>query len=223
MKKGNGKTIESYTRIPDSIMFSTKLSPTEKIILGYLYTYQVKIVGGELKSSGKYCLDTEVNLAERLNIPTSTFKVYIKMLIDKKLIFKKKKGAVDGKPQYKNRMVIIMVDEFNPLPTPDVPKSEPKEVTIPTKVDVPDDNSDGLDSLFDDTLPDIKDENRVRKSFNKILQLEMVENEYNNGSINTGQLVDLKEKIENNKYNYKEEIQCDLDEEINYNIMSKSF
>lgn len=120
-------------------------------------------------------------------------------------------------------VIIKMIKELPIKPTPEAPKSEPKEVTKSVEVTIPEVEIDGLDSLFDNTLPEIKDENIVRKSFNKLLQLEMVENEYNNGSINTGQLVDLKEKIENNKYIYKEEIQSDLDEEINYNIMSKLF
>jgi hypothetical protein len=129
--------MENYTRIPDSIRKNKSLSPTEKLILGYLYTYQNKLVGKKVISTGNYYYDTQAILAEELGTYLREIERALFTLKQKGLIFQTKKSLVDGKSQYKNRKAIIMVDDNNPLPTIDVPNSKPKELSKPNEVLTP--------------------------------------------------------------------------------------
>jgi hypothetical protein len=140
--------MENYTRIPDSIRKNKSLSPTEKLILGYLYTYQNKLVGKKVISTGNYYYDTQAILAEELGTYLREIERALFTLKQKGLIFQTKKSLVDGKSQYKNRKAIIMVDDNNPLPTIDVPNSKPKELSKPNEVLTPEVEYDDLDNAF---------------------------------------------------------------------------
>lgn len=130
--------MENYIRIPKSILTNSELDIYEKHILGYLYTYQTTVVDNKLIPTKNYCFDTQENIANELGISIRKLKYLIVGLKSKGLIFMVKKSQVDGKNQYKNRRAIIMVDEFNPLPTKKE-VIESKTITEPLTTTPPED------------------------------------------------------------------------------------
>lgn len=129
--------MENYSRVPDSIRRNENLTSTEKLFMGYLYTYQNKVVGKKIVPTGTYCFDKQTNLAYELGVNLKTITNTISSLEEKGLIFKAKKGKIDGKSQYKNRKAIIMVDDNNPLPTKEDVKVESKVVEKPIQEPLP--------------------------------------------------------------------------------------
>lgn len=111
MKKENK---EHYTRVSDSIRRNKNLTSAQKLILGYLQSYQSTPDGAPSK---KFYYDKQDKLAEELGMSLKALNVALKCLEEKKLIFKTTQRSVDKKQrQYKNRKGIIFVDEFNPYP-----------------------------------------------------------------------------------------------------------
>lgn len=106
--------METYTRISTRILKDKNLSPTHKLILGFLQTYQQQPDG---TPTGNYWYNTQKQLAEELGLSLKTITDAIAFLEGKGLIFQPKKSKIDNKHQYKNRKAIILVDEFNELPT----------------------------------------------------------------------------------------------------------
>jgi len=198
--------MENYTRLPDSIRKNKSLTSTEKIILGYLYTYQYKLVGKKLISTGSYCLETQDNLADEIGLLVLTLKRTLITLKEKGLIFNQKKGSIDGKSQYKNRLATIMVDEFNPLPTEieiKIPKNVSKKISTPTEV------------LSPVTI-------KTKSIASKVLLKEILTNSYDSGDINRSQEVDLITMIDNDKFLYVCDLMLIINENKTYNEIARS-
>lgn len=116
--------MENYKRTPNSIDKNKSLSFGEKSLLAYIHTYQNKVIGGKEVPSGKYCFDTQDTIANNLGTTRVTINRLVKSLTKKGLIYTVPKSEIDGKPQYKDRLAYIMINENNPPPT----KVESKEV-----------------------------------------------------------------------------------------------
>ncbi len=218
--------MENYTRIPDSIRKNKSLTSTEKLILGYLYTYQNKLVGKKVISTGNYYYDTQAILAEELGTYLREIERALFTLKQKGLIFQTKKSLVDGKSQFKNRKAIIMVDDNNPLPTIDVPNSKPKQLSKPNEVLTPEVEYDDLDNAF--LNEPTKDELVIievkssKKIINKLLLIDILNKYHDNNDIQTGDFVDIKNDIDNDMFYYEEDLMKIINEKIEYNNIVKS-
>ena len=84
----------TYTRISTEIMKDKTLSPTHKLILGYLQTYQQKPDG---TPTGNYWYNTQKQLAEELGLSLKTITDAIAFLEGKGLMFQPKKSTIYNK------------------------------------------------------------------------------------------------------------------------------
>jgi biotin operon repressor len=120
-----------YTRITEKLRKNKNLTPLHKLLIGFLNTYQSNPDG---TPTNKFYYDKQDNLAEELGVSVRTIKTAIQFLEDKGIIFQPQKSTIDGRPQYKNRKAIILVDKNNPLPSTDN-KTLEKETSIePTQI-----------------------------------------------------------------------------------------
>jgi len=197
--------MENYKRIPDSILKNKELADSEKLLLAYLYTYQYTVVDSKVIITNNFCFETQENLADELGTTLRTLQRTIQSLKEKGLIFQTKKGSVDGKRQFKNRKAIIMVDEFNKLPITTV--KEPVKVSTPEVVE---------------SAPEVKITTNTKKMTNKLQLKDILKPYFDDGRINTGQFVDLTEKIENNQFYYGCDLIKVIDVEVKNNEIAKS-
>lgn len=65
------KSKEKYTKIPDKILSSTKLTPSQKLIISYVLRWQ---------SSGKICFESNKTLSIRFGVSVSAIKKQITQL-----------------------------------------------------------------------------------------------------------------------------------------------
>lgn len=98
------------------------LSLLEKNLLCIFKGYQ---------DNGKYCFETQKELAEIFGIAERNIRNSLKNLRNKEMIFMKQKSEIDLARQFKNRKAIIMVDADNPFPTNEAPEpvEAPKAIT----------------------------------------------------------------------------------------------
>ena len=123
--------MENYTRISDSIRKNKSLTATEKLLLGYLQTFQQNPDG---TPTNNYCFLQQEKLAEELGESLASIKRAIKSLISKQLLFQAPERFYNGTgKQYKKRKATIMVDDNNPfqeeiqLEVPNIVSNEVKE------------------------------------------------------------------------------------------------
>lgn len=224
--------MENYTRIPDSIRKDKSLTSTEKLILGYLYTYQNKIVGKKIISTQTYYYDTQAALAEELGTYLREIERCIASLKTKGLIFQKKKNEVDGKNQFKNRKAIIMVDENNPLPiketipTSEVSKSVSNEPLTTEIMLTSDAEINELKVFLTDkpmcSVMGITFSEPTKKITNKLILIDILDEHTNEDGLKQGQNVDIRSRIDNDEFYYIEDLVKIINEEIDYNNMCKS-
>ncbi|OAB78769.1 helix-turn-helix domain-containing protein [Cochleicola gelatinilyticus] len=109
---------ETFIKIPTELRKRKDLTTTHKVILGYLLSFQL---------NGKYCYQTQKEIAEELGTPFSTIKRNITQL-EKKGIIKTDfvKNITQKKKQYKNRKATIY-NEFK------IAQNEPSEIRKKTK------------------------------------------------------------------------------------------
>lgn len=140
-----------YTRITEKLRQNKELTPLHKLLIGFLNTYQSNPDGSSTK---KFYYDTQETLAEELGVSTRTIKTAIQFLEDKSIIFQPQKSEIDGRPQYKNRKAIILVDKNNPLPSTKKQALEPKIISKP----IPEVQKEEIVSEIEDNQPNTIEE-----------------------------------------------------------------
>jgi predicted transcriptional regulator len=139
------KTESGFIKISTELRRRTDLSSTEKMILGYLLSYQ---------SNNLACYQTEDEISIELGLSLRTLKRSIVNLIQLNIIIKEKASKYTGKRQYKNRKAIIVVSADNTVTPIETIQPEEKAPQIEENV-----NLNELKQLLDDKWslkPDIE-------------------------------------------------------------------
>jgi len=112
------KPKDTFIKIPHP-MLGKGFNPTEILLLAYLRSYQ---------EDGKYCYETQSELAKKFGIHINTLKRTITKLVNDELIFltQKKKGFVS----FKNKKIIILVDNNNPFIKTENEKTKPTRINV---------------------------------------------------------------------------------------------
>jgi len=123
------KTESGFIKISTELRRRTDLSSTEKMILGYLLSYQ---------SNNLVCYQTEDEISIELGLSLSTLKRSIVNLIQLGIIIKEKASKYTGKRQYKNRKAIIVVSDDNTAAPIETIQSEEKAAQTEEKLSTDD-------------------------------------------------------------------------------------
>lgn len=108
--------MKTFIKLDNELLANTGYTLTQKVIISKIKGFQ---------DNDMYCFETQENLSIQLCIPLRTLKRDIKTLCDNGIIFKEKKSLKDNKHQFKNRKVIVFVDDNNPLPIKEAKIAKP--------------------------------------------------------------------------------------------------
>ena len=118
---------QEFIKIQLDLLKRKDITPIDKLIISLLKSIQ---------KDNNYFYAGEPALAEMLGLSTSTLKDRIKLLIDKKIIFK----SADKKyikVRHNQRMAIVLVDKNNPYPTNNTPKVKSKKEKTKSNTNTP--------------------------------------------------------------------------------------